>query len=181
MDINYQEGGVQIFGIPFKIIPTFENRTLRQVGLASEALCTNDGFGRAASIITILRQKYPRLADGSPEIGERDYMAAKFRAEAVKPAHLAMGLSNGEAVAVFVQRFTRIDPPPNGYESGALARAARDFLWQQYDSAARDCNGTGRYRVNFVVTYLPAEDYKSLVDGAAKKLNDDASDAASKL
>lgn len=179
--ISYVSGGIDIFGAPFKIIPVFEGDGLAQVGLATEPLCLEDGISRIEKMDALLKDKYPIEVVAPDRSLRSDAASAARRATQDVPTSIVVVRKNAHTAALLMPRFLTTEAPPSSYMSGKFARAASNFLWQQYESTKNDCNGTGLHKVQLILNYVSNSHLDAVAREGLRQSQGDAAKAASNM
>ena len=179
--ISYTLGGVDIFGAAFKLIPVFEGDKLTQMGLGTEPLCLDEGIARLEKMDSLLREKYPTDVVGPDSSLRSDALSASRRATQEAPTSIITVRKNDQTAVALMPRFFATDPPPTSYMTGRFARAASDFLWQQYESKRSECNGTGLRRVQLALIYVSNTQLDRISSEAMKQAQGEAAKASSNM
>ncbi len=168
LSIKYNGYGVDVLGVSFQLVPTFERGVLRKVALQTGPTCANRAPEQFRNIATLLHEKYPT----SPvefDVSD-DEQVRKARREGTDENPMVAGrvFQGGGVTVSYQQTFTAEEAPPIGYVSNPKVSALMSLLANQYEYRARECDGTGNHRMTHSLVYMTNADFdlmhKSIID-----------------
>jgi len=159
LSIKYSGNGIDILGVPFQLVPIFEQGTLNKVVLQTEPTCANRAPEQFRDMAALLHDKYP----GSPiEFGvSDDDQVRKARREGTDESpRIAGRVFQGSGVTVtYQQTFTAEQAPPVGYVSNPKMSALMSLMSNQYEYRVRECDGTGNHRMTHTLIYTTDQEF----------------------
>ncbi len=164
--VTYRGGGIEILGQTFQIVPVFELGSLKRVGLGTQPGCANRAFDEYNAMLRTLRDKYPTVMLDQAGPSRSEIGQAVASGTDSSPASVERFLSNGQVVVLYQLRLTAAAPPPSGYSTNAKVNALARLLWNQYEARARECEGTGKHRMQHLLIYMTSKDYDAQMEGA---------------
>lgn len=155
VSVRYSEGGIDISGLGFKLVPKFENGALSEVSLVAPRQCVDKAQAVATDLARALALKYPDALLRSQDIGAGAMIDAIASATSEEPSSVTDVRWNDQTGVVFIQRVTYGAPPPAaGLAAGGLAGALSELAWSQHESYLRECQISSSYRVQLSITYM---------------------------
>jgi len=182
VDVSYVDGGIEILGEKYRILPIFAGVSLKQVALSTGETCVPGIFDRFSRLRAVLIEKYPNeTTQTGSALTLRDLQDAEHSATGTIPTSIGAFYGNDRVVAFVRLKFTRLDPPPGAYGGSALMNSLSALAWNQFRQAEATCNGTGDRKVEIQILYMTKADF----DGASSKVIEqdkkERNDAATKL
>lgn len=163
VSITYRNGGVEIFGLRFKLVLDFEGGNLKQVSMGTDKQCTNDSSEVFSNMLRALLEKYPNYIGPTGTPMPIELQQALHKGTDENPEMVGRFLTDGKIVVIYNQSFTSESPPPRGYTSNAAVNALSQLLWNQYRAREGECDGTGNARVRHILTYMPKENFEKMM------------------
>ncbi|MFV0642956.1 MAG: hypothetical protein ACK5NN_00395 [Sphingomonadaceae bacterium] len=158
--VRYKNGGIDILGTKFLLVPEFEHGQLARITLGTDRLCADKVDVLYDRFWNALQAKYPMPLAGP--LTASALHQAKRSATEHDPAITFSGLTDGSTAIIFTQKFTAKDIPPDP-PFGATSKMlmAHRLLWNMYNTTAAECGGDGARRVQLAIAYITKAEYEA--------------------
>lgn len=161
VSIKYRGAGIDVLGHSFLLALTFEGSALDQVALGTEKVCTTDSAAMYRDMMRALSAKYPEFLGPKAEPSQSELSNAFLNGTDENPETVARFLTDGKVVVAYLQRFTAETPLPPMYSTSSAMNALARLLYNQYESRAKECDGTGAHRVQHMLSYMTKEQFEA--------------------